>query len=442
MDTIGWQLLLQVILILINAFFAATEIAVLSLNGAKLRKLEEEGDKSAPRLLKLVEEPSGFLSTIQVGITLAGFLGSAFAADNFSEYLVSWIYDGLGFKVLSLKTLDTLAVVIITIILSFFTLVFGELVPKRIAMQKSMQLAKIAAPVVSAVAVVMKPVVWLLSVSTNGILKLLRLKTEAEEETVTEDEIRMLVELGSEKGTIDEEEQEWIQNVFDFGDTSVRDVMTHESDIVAIPMDASDDEIRRVIQESGLSRFPVYEKDIHGIQGILSARAFLLDRDTGHPRPLKELLRPAYFVPETMHTDQLFRDMQKKKVHLAVVADEYGDTAGLVTMEDLLEEIVGNIYDEFDPAEEQEIVRLEDNLWRVAGSTRIDTLAEELEMDLPEDGDYDTLGGMVYSCLRTIPRDGAQLDVEVSGLQIHVDRMEGRRIVSALVKKLPQSEEQ
>ncbi|MDD6034236.1 MAG: hemolysin family protein [Oscillospiraceae bacterium] len=442
MDTIGWQLLLQVILILINAFFAATEIAVLSLNGAKLRKLEEEGDKSAPRLLKLVEEPSGFLSTIQVGITLAGFLGSAFAADNFSEYLVSWIYDGLGFRVLSLKTLDTLAVVIITIILSFFTLVFGELVPKRIAMQKSMQLAKIAAPVVSAVAVVMKPVVWLLSVSTNGILKLLRLKTEAEEETVTEDEIRMMVELGSEKGTIDEEEQEWIQNVFDFGDTSVRDVMTHESDIVAIPMDASDDEIRRVIQESGLSRFPVYEKDIHGIQGILSARAFLLDRDTGHPRPLKELLRPAYFVPETIHTDQLFRDMQKKKIHLAVVADEYGDTAGLVTMEDLLEEIVGNIYDEFDPAEEQEIVRLEDNLWRVAGSTRIDTLAEELEMDLPEDGDYDTLAGMVYSCLHTIPRDGAQLDVEVSGLQIHVDRMEGRRIVSALVKKLPQSGEQ
>ena len=442
MDTIGWQLLLQVILILINAFFAATEIAVLSLNGAKLRKLEEEGDKSAPRLLKLVEEPSGFLSTIQVGFTLAGFLGSAFAADNFSEYLVSWIYDGLGFRVLSLKTLDTLAVVIITIILSFFTLVFGELVPKRIAMQKSMQLAKIAAPVVSAVAVVMKPVVWLLSVSTNGILKLLRLKTEAEEETVTEDEIRMMVELGSEKGTIDEEVQEWIQNVFDFGDSSVRDVMTHESDIVAIPMDASDDEIRRVIQESGLSRFPVYEKDIHGIQGILSARAFLLDRDTGHPRPLKELLRPAYFVPETIHTDQLFRDMQKKKIHLAVVADEYGDTAGLVTMEDLLEEIVGNIYDEFDPAEEQEIVRLEDNLWRVAGSTRIDTLAEELEMDLPEDGDYDTLAGMVYSCLHTIPRDGAQLDVEVSGLQIHVDRMEGRRIVSALVKKLPQSGEQ
>lgn len=441
MSTIFWQILLQICLILLNAFFAATELALLSLNTSKLRKMEEEGDKAAARLLKLVEEPSGFLSTIQVGITLAGFLGSAFAADNFSGYLVNWIYDDLGFHLLPVTTLDTLAVILITLILSFFTLVFGELVPKRIAMQKTMQMAKVACPVVSAISTVMKPVIWLLSASTNGVLKLMGLKSEAEEETVTEEEIRMMVELGGEKGTIDEGEQEWIENVFAFGDTSVREVMIHESDIVGIPLTASDDEIRQIIRESGISRFPVYDKDIHHVVGILNARVFLLDRDSSSPRPLKDLLRSAYCIPETIYIDQLFKDMQKKKIHLALVVDEYGDTAGLVTMEDLLEEIVGKIYDEFDPAEAEEIVQLEENLWRVAGSTRVDELAEALDMDLPEDEDYDTLGGMVFSCLSSIPADGAQPDVEVAGLQIHVESIRSRRVESALVKKAPQQQE-
>lgn len=436
MNSIPQQLLLQVILILLNAFFAATEIAVISLNTTKLKRMSEEGDKTAGKLVKLVEEPAGFLSTIQIGITLAGFLGSAFAADNFSEYLVNWIYNGIGFHGIPLSVLDTLSVVVITLILSYFTLVFGELVPKRIAMQKPMKVARISCGVVSAVAVVMRPAVTFLSFSTNAVLKLLRMKTAAEEETVTEEEIRMMVDLGEEKGTIDSDEKEWIENVFEFGDSDARDVMTHQPDIVGIPVSADVETVRNIIMESGLSRFPVYGRNIDDIRGILNARDFLLNQKQSHTETVEELMRPAYFVPETVPASQLFKDMQKKKVHIAIVVDEYGETSGLVTMEDLLEEIVGNIYDEFDRAEPADIIKLGENLWQISGTASVEDIAEELDVKLPEDLDYETLGGMVFSCLHTIPKDGTALDVEVCGLHIHVDQVTDRRIEKATVRKL------
>lgn len=436
MNSIPQQLLLQVILILLNAFFAATEIAVISLNTTKLKRMSEEGDKTAGKLVKLVEEPAGFLSTIQIGITLAGFLGSAFAADNFSEYLVNWIYNGIGFHGIPLSVLDTLSVVAITLILSYFTLVFGELVPKRIAMQKPMKVARISCGVVSAVAVVMRPAVTFLSFSTNAVLKLLRMKTAAEEETVTEEEIRMMVDLGEEKGTIDSDEKEWIENVFEFGDSDARDVMTHQPDIVGIPVSADVETVRNIIMESGLSRFPVYGRNIDDIRGILNARDFLLNQKQSHTETVEELMRPAYFVPETVPASQLFKDMQKKKVHIAIVVDEYGETSGLVTMEDLLEEIVGNIYDEFDRAEPADIIKLGENLWQISGTASVEDIAEELDVKLPEDLDYETLGGMVFSCLHTIPKDGTALDVEVCGLHIHVDQVTDRRIEKATVRKL------
>lgn len=442
MTSIPKQLLLQVVLILLNAFFAAAEIAVVSLNGTKLRKLEEEGDKKAGKLLRLVEEPASFLSTIQVGITLAGFLGSAFAADNFSEYLVKWVYVDLGFRGIPEAALDTMAVVVITIILSYFTLIFGELVPKRIAMQKSLEVARFSSGVISGVAVIMKPIIWFLSFSTNTVLRILHMKTEAEEDSVTEEEIRMMVELGGEKGTIDQEEQEWIQNVFRFDDISVRDAMTREADVVSFSLEEGEEEILRTIRETGLSRYPVYDEDINDIVGILNARDYLLNRGCAEPKQMQELLREAYFVPDTIHADDLFRDMQTNKVHIAIVIDEYGQTAGIITMEDLLEEIVGNIYDEFDPDQVPEMVRLEENLWRVSGGVAMDELAEELAIDLPEDTDYDTVGGMIYSCLRTIPADGSQFDVQVNGLDIHVEAIEDQRIETALIRKRePQEEE-
>ena len=440
MGSIVGKLLLQVVLIGLNAFFAATEIAVVSLNATKLKKLEEEGDKRAKRLLKMVETPSSFLSTIQIAITLAGLLGSAFAADSFAGYIVDGVYNGLGLTMIPVGVMNTIAMIITTLILSYFQLVFGELVPKRIAMQKSFQVACFTSRVVVAVATVMRPVIWLLSVSTNGMLKLLRLKVEAEEETVTEEEIRMMIDLGGQKGTIDQEEQEWIENVFRFDDISVREAMTRTADVEAFSLDATDEEIIHTIRETGLSRYPVYNEDINDIVGILNARDFLLERGSENPRSLKELLRSAYFVPESIHADDLFQDMQTKKVHIAVVIDEYGQTAGIITIEDLLEEIVGNIYDEFDPAEKPEMERLEENLWRVDGGVFIDDLAEELDMDIPEDEDYDTVGGMIFSCLHTIPADGSQFDVQINGLDIHVEKIEDRRIEEALIRKLPPAE--
>ena len=442
MNSILPQLLLQVILIFLNAFFAAAEIAVISLNASKLRKSAEDGDKTCARLLKLVEEPSGFLSTIQIGITLAGFLGSAFAADNFSGYLVDWVYKDLGFHSLPVSVLDTLSVIVITIILSYFTLIFGELVPKRIAMQKSFAVAKFVYRVVSFVALIMKPAVAFLSLSTNLVLKMFGMKTEAEEETVTEDEIRLMVELGEENGSIDSDEKEWIQNVLEFNDTIVRNCMTHESEIIAISADATDEEITQLITESGTSRYPVYQNDLHDIIGVLNARTFLLSRANGEKTNIRKLLRPAYFIPETVHASTLFRDMQKQKLHIAIVVDEYGDTSGIVTLEDLVEEIFGNIYDEFDENEPAEIEQLKENLWRVTGTADVDDIAKELNIDLPESSDYTTLGGMVFSNLKTIPKDGTTVDLDVGDIHIHVDAISRRRIQSALISKVEKEPEE
>ncbi|HIS85333.1 MAG TPA: HlyC/CorC family transporter [Candidatus Faecivicinus avistercoris] len=433
---IARQLLLQVILIAINAFFAMTEIAVISLNATKLKKMEEDGDKVATRLLRMVEHSTSFLSTIQIGITLAGYLGSAFAADSFSDGLTSWLYNTVGFQVLSYQALNSVSVVIITVILSYFTLIFGELVPKRIAMQKSMQVAKIASSVITALATVMRPVIWFLTFSTNTVLKLLRLKTTSEEETVTEEEIRMMVDLGEERGTIDSDEGEWIDNVFEFGETTVREAMTHVSELVAIPVDATQDEITKVIRESGRSRIPVYAKNLDDILGILNAREFLLERGEGGDKLPERLIRPAYFVPETLRAATLFKDMQQKKQHIAVVVDEYGQTSGIVTMEDLLEEIVGSIYDETDPAEELPITQIEDGVWRALGSAELDEIADAMDIEFPEDLDFDTLNGLVFSQLNNIPKDGTVLDLQAYGLDIHVERIARRRVVSATLRKL------
>ena len=436
MQTIVFQLLVQVILILINAFFAATEIAVISLNANKLRKLEEEGDKLAPKLLHMVEDSSGFLSTIQIAITLSGFLGAAFAGDAFAEYLTAWLLSlGVGIPA---SVLDTISLVVVTIILSYFTLVFGELVPKRIAMQKSMEMARLSCRVVSAIATIAKPVVKLLSLSTNGVLRLLRMRTDVEEEQVTEDEIRMMIDLGNESGSINEDEKELLHNVFDFSDQTVSDVMTHAADVESISVDATREEVLDTIRSTGLSRFPVYGEDESDILGVLNTRDFLVDWVSDGTKSVRDLMRPAYLVPESLSADDLLRDMQIKKIHLAVVLDEYGELAGVITVEDLLEEIVGNIYDEFDPAEPQELEQLGENLWRVSGSLSVEDLAEELDMELPEDEDYDTVGGMLLSCLRTIPEDGSRPLVQIHGLELQAEKVEDHRIRSVLVRKLPQ----
>lgn len=435
MSSLPAQLALQLILILINGFFAATELAIISLSPVKLRKLQEQGDKTAPRLIKLVEEPSGFLSTIQVGITLAGYLGSAFAAENFSGYLVKWITDGLGFKAIPLEVLNILAIVLITIILAYFTLVLGELVPKRIAMQKSYAVAKFSCGVVSGISVVMRPIIWFLSKSTNGVLRLLRMKTEAEEETVTEDEIRMLVELGGEKGAIEQAEEKWIQNLFEFGDTAVRQAMTPRGKVRALPSGASDLEILSAIKESGHSRYPVYQGTIDSVVGILNARDFLMDRNEGGSKPMDQLLRPAYFAPETIPAAHLFQQLQKEKAHLAIVVDEYGGTQGVITLEDLIEEIFGNIYDEFDAAEPPIIENVGPGEWRVSGRALIDELNDALKLSLPEGDDYDTLGGLIVTRLNVIPKDGEHPSLQLPDLELTVESTQKHHIKTVLIKK-------
>ena len=334
------SILILVILTAINAFFAASEIAVISLSETKLRKQAEEGDKKAKKLLALMQAPDNFLSAIQIAITLAGFLNAAFAADSFAGPLVNWLVQDLGVTAIPVGVLNTLMVILVTIILSYFTLVLGELVPKRIAMKKTEGVARATVGAVWAVATVFRPVIWLLSKSTNGVLRLLHIDPKADEEEVSEDEIRMMVDLGEERGTIEANEKELIDNIFEFNNTTAEDVMVHRTDMVMIWADDPADEILRTIQDSGMSRFPVCEEDADDIIGLLNTRDYLLNAQLAHPKSLRELLRPAYFVPESVRTDVLFRDMQSKKVHMAIVVDEYGGTSGLVTMEDLLEEIL------------------------------------------------------------------------------------------------------
>lgn len=430
-------MLLQLILILVNGWFAATEVAVLSVNEAKLRHDADEGDKKAEQLLQLSESPNKFLSTIQVCITLAGFLGSAFAADQFASRLAGALE---GVVPLDAATLNSICVVIITLILSFFTLVFGELVPKRIAMHHPDKFARMALGVLKACSVAFKPIVWLLSASTNGVLRLMGIDPNAEQEEVTEEEIRMMVDMGGETGAIEEAEKEMIENIFEFNNLSAEDVMTHRTDVFSIWVGDDRETILKTIRESGLSRFPVYDKDMDDIVGVLSARSFLLNDAQEVPRPIGELIREAYFVPETVQADALFRDMQKKRIHMAIVVDEYGGMSGIVTMEDLLEEIVGNIYDETDHKAEAEITQLSQDTWRITGTAPLEDVADALNIDLPLEEEYDTLGGLIFSQFTTIPQDGATPQVDVDGLHIQVEKIEDHRVEAALVTLLPLQE--
>lgn len=441
-DPIGSQLLLQLVLILINAFFAATETAVVSMNENKVRKQAESGDVKAMQMLKMVESPTQFLSTIQVCITLSGFLASAFAADQFASTLARALH-AAGVTAISLSALNTLCVILITLVLSFFMIVLGELTPKRIALQNPEKVARMSCGVIGVVSKIFKPIVWLLSVSTNGMLRLLRINPGDSSDAVTEEEIRMMVDIGSENGAIEQDERTMIENIFEFNNMTAADVMVHRIDVVAIHVDDDKDEIIRLIRESGLSRFPVYDSDIDDVIGVLNTRDFLLNAQLEQPKGLRELLRSAYLVPETVPADTLFSNMQKQKIHLAIVVDEYGGMSGIVTMEDLLEEIVGNIYDEFDPSEDNEIEPLGDNLWRVDGSIDLETLADALDIELPLDDEYDTLGGMIFSTCSSIPEDGSTPEVNMHGLHIQVEKICDHRIESAIISKvLSQADEQ
>lgn len=430
-DKMIGQILLQIILIGLNAVFACAEIAVISMNDTRLEQLSTQGNKRAIRLSKLTGQPAKFLATIQVAITLSGFLGSAFAADNFSESLTSW-FVGIGVPIPE-KTLDTISVVLITIILSYFTLIFGELVPKRLAMKKTEQLALGMANLISALAQLSAPVVWVLTVSTNGILRLCGIDPEAEEEEVSEEEIRMMVDAGSRKGVIDYEEKEFIQNVFEFDDLAVGEFATHRKDIVILWKDENMEQWEKRIHESRHTRYPICGESVDDVVGILNVKDYFRLEDKSRESVMKEAVQSPFFVPEGIRADVLFRKMKESRKHFAVVLDEYGGTEGIVTINDLLEQLVGDLEDEDSPEEKPEGIEQIDNTnWKIYGNLPLDEVAEVLQIALPVEK-YDTFSGFVFATYGSIPRDGSKIEVQTDKIQILITKIYEHQVEEALI---------
>ncbi|MGN0539019.1 MAG: hemolysin family protein [Candidatus Fimenecus sp.] len=441
MDADPGSIILKIVilfaLILVNAFFAMSEIAVISLNDNKIEKMAESGNKKAKQIKKLTESSSSFLSTIQIGVTLAGFLTSATAAQSFAVMLADAISKTAVVKVIPISVISGFSTVVITLIMSYFSLVLGELVPKKIAMQKSEKMAFMAAPVLTFVAAATRPVVKFLSLSTNGVLRIMGIDPHADEETVTEEEIRMMVDVGGEKGVIEDSQKEMIDNIFEFDDIDVADIMTHRTDMVCVDVEEGLSEAVKLSIENGFSRIPVYEEDPDNIIGIIYVKDFLKYVGTSLPKTksIKDIMREAYYVPETKRCGELFSEMTEKRVQMAVVVDEYGGTAGIVTLEDVLESIVGNIQDEYDQ-ESDEFSIIDDKTFTVDGITDIEEVEEHIGKTFPE-GDYDTIGGYIISVLGFLPQDGEMNEVTFENIKFTVLNVEDRRIGKVKVEILP-----
>jgi putative hemolysin len=433
MDPIFLQLLLQAVLIVINAVFACAEIALISINSVKLEKLASGGSRKAKRLLSLTSKPAKFLATIQVGITLAGFLGSAFAADNFSDRLAAALVKA-GFA-FSETTISTVSLVLITLVLSFLTLVLGELVPKRIAMHKAERLAFALSSFIVFISKLFAPVVWLLTRSTNGLLRLFGIDPEAEEEAVTEEEIRLLIEAGSARGSIASGEKEIINNVFEFDNITAEELMTHRRDAALLWLKDEDSEWERIILENRHSYYPVCGENIDDVRGVLCARDYLGLKDKRRSLVMENAVKPAQLVPNTVPTNVLFRRMKSRRNHFAIVVDEYGSVDGIVTMNDLLEALVGDLADSEKKAELPAIEKKGPGLWRISGGASLDKVAAETGAALPVES-YDTFGGYVFTLLGRIPEDGEKPELEDNGLLISVTKIKDRRLISATVRSL------
>ena len=419
------QLVVLVILIALNAYFAASEIAFISLNDAKIEKQAKEGNKKAKQIEKMLKTPSKFLATIQIGITLAGFLSSAFASETFADMMAPALYN--VFPIISQGAWKSISIIVITIILSFFTLVFGELVPKRLAMKHYEKISFATIGVIRAISIITAPFVKLLTVVTNGISKIFGVG-ENEEETVTEEEIKMLVDQGEEKGTIKEEERELINNVFELNDITVSEIMRHRKDIFAVDINISLNELLEELsdEEYRYSRIPVYDETIDEIKGILYVKDVLKNINKKNFK-VKNVVKEAYFVSQNRLINEVFRELQKNKKQIAIILDEYGGTAGLVTMEDILEELVGDIYDEYDK-EELEYEKIDDNTYILSGSMTIYDVNKLLNANIPE-GDYDTISGFLQDKLKRIPEDEETPVIETKEVTYKIEEYEDKRIL-------------
>ena len=437
MSTIFRQLLLQFLLIALNAFFAATEIAVISLNSQKMKALADDGDKKAEKILKILDDPTKFLSTIQVGITLAGFLGSAFAADSFGDMLAVTLQQRFELTGAKADAIQTISVILVTLILSYFTLVLGELVPKRIAMKHKEKVAKSFCGVVSILTTILKPVIWFLTISTNGILRLFGIDPNEKDEVVSEEDIVTMLDAGADEGGLDEDDVEYIKNVFKLDNLTAADVMTQRSSIVAIPDDISEKELIKIIKEEGYSRIPVYTENLDKIVGVLYAREYLLNHTNPKYKLENAMFSPKY-VPETMHLDALLKEMQDTHNHIAIVVNEYGVTSGVVSMEDIIEELVGEIWDEQDEAIEP-IVETEENHYHVLSSVSIDEFFEYFSLEKSDEIESTTVNGWLSEVCGNIPEVGFAFDYE--NLHIEVTAADEQMTHEISVEVIPESPE-
>lgn len=419
------QIIILVILIALNAFFAAAEIAFISLNDAKVEKQAKEGNKKAKQIEKMIKSPSKFLATIQIGITLAGFLSSAFASDAFAEKLAPVLYQTMPF--ITLGAWKSVSIIIITIILSFFTLIFGELVPKRFAMKYYEKISFATIGIIRAIAFITSPFVKFLTVVTNGVSKLFGVG-ENEEESVTEEEIKMMIDQGEEKGTIKEEEKELINNVFEFNDITVSEIMRHRKDIFAVDINISNEELLQELskEEYRYSRIPVYDETIDEVKGILYVKDVLKNINKKSFK-VKNVVKDAYFVSQNRLINEVFKELKKNKKQIAIIVDEYGGTAGLITMEDILEELVGDIYDEYDK-EEIEYEEIDKNTYMLSGSMTIYDVNKLLDANIPE-GDYDTISGYLQDKLGRIPEEEEQPIVDTENVTYKIEKYEDKRIL-------------
>lgn len=429
------RIFILLILILVNAFFAMSEIAIISLNDNKIQKLAEEGHKKAAQVVKLTKNSLDFLSTIQVGVTLAGFLASAAASSYFTPAAANALRT--HFTGISYNTLYNICLVVITMITSFFSLVFGELAPKKIAMQRPEKISYKVVGILLFCEKLTKPAVKLLAASTNGVVRLLGFDPNADTENMTEEEILMMVDVGEEKGVIENTQKEMINNIFEFDDLDAGDIMTHRVDMAAIEVSKSIDEVVALAVEEGYSRIPVFEEDQDNIIGIIYVKDLLKYVGTDMPKTvtLRDIMREPFCVPESLKCGKLFSLMSEKHVQMAVVVDEYGGTAGIVTLEDLVETIVGNIQDEYDQ-EDEEISKINDSTFTVDGVTDIDEIDELTGVKLPE-GDYDTLAGFIIAQLGFLPEDGKFDTVEYENLKFTVLSVEDRRIDKVKIEITP-----
>ncbi len=437
------KIIVLFLLIMVNAFFAMSEIAIISLNDNKIEKMAEEGDKKAKQILKLTKDSSGFLSTIQIGVTLAGFLTSATASQSFAVMLTEKIGQTGVVNYIPLGVISVVSTVLITIIMSYFSLVLGELAPKKIAMHSPEKVSFTVVPVLMFVNKVTMPFVKFLSASTNGIIRLFGIDPNEDEEVVTEEEIRMMVDVGQEKGVIEDVQKEMINNIFEFDDMDVADIMTHRTDMDCVDVEEQLSEIAKISIECGHSRIPVFEEDQDNIVGIIYVKDLLKYIGTNLPKTktIKDFMREAYYIPETKQCSELLTELLEKHIQMAVVVDEYGGTAGIVTLEDVIEAIVGNIQDEYDN-EDEEISQINETTFTIDGITDIEEVEDQLGIKIP-DGDYDTLGGFVISLLGYLPTEDGEEDIaEYENIKFTVLNVEERRIGKVKVEIIPKESEE